>query len=247
MLDVIITSTCRKTIEITLKSFMKNVYCSGGFRFIVNVDVRNSSYQDRLVNFLCSQGINHVRINPVLKGRLGSHMDAINYLAGAIESPYYFHLEDDWVFLCKIDLDPILNLMGVRSNVHHIRFNKERTREATWLYHLSDIDAPEYQKASRNVNMGGLGLVETCVWSFNPSLGRTETLKKLTPLHGGGNPEKQLCSKYDQLCLGGDYGTYIYGNIGDPAMVKDIGRDPFREYYRGLKRKIFAIFGVYKA
>jgi hypothetical protein len=46
----------------------------------------------------------HINNNPVANWH-DAHAKAINFLFKQIETPYYFHLEDDWEFMKHIDLD----------------------------------------------------------------------------------------------------------------------------------------------
>lgn len=234
MLDVIITSTCRKTIENTLESFIRNVSCFDDFRFIVNVDVRNPKYLDRLNRFLDQKGIRDVRINPYPAEMPRAHAEALNYLFGRIESPYYFHLEDDWVFLKRIDIDPLIEIMQTHD-IDQIRFNKQRTKDYAWLYHISTEDIPKYRKPNRNTVLNGMNLVQTWVWSFNPSIGRASTVQSIMPFPVSPNPEKYLCHKYDEIYS--TRGAFIWGRIGDKAAVHHIGLERWI-WLKQIRRKI---------
>jgi len=235
MLDVIITSTCRKTIENTLESFTRNVKCSDAFRYIVNVDVKNPKYLDRLNWFLAGKGIRDVRINQHPAEMPRAHAEAINYLFNRVRSPFFFHLEDDWLFLKKIDLDPMIEIMQNHDDIDQIRFNKQRTKDYAWLYHISTEDIPKYRKPNRNTVLNGMNMVQTWVWSFNPSIGRTATVQSVMPFPPFPNPEKYLCYRYDKIY--GTRGAYIWGRIGDRAAVRDIGYERLILLKR-IKRKI---------
>lgn len=235
MLDVIITSTCRKTIERTLNSFLENVYCSDKLRFLVNIDVKNPKYLPRLTNFLHNMGINEFRVNHNPKPQLIGQTEAINYLYPKVLSPYYFNLEDDWIFRKKINLDSLIALMNDHENIHHIRFNKERTKDYAWLYHLSDKDSSQYRLPNKDTVINDFNLAQTHVWSFNPSLVRTSILKKMLPVPTDANSEKYLCHKYDEIFRSS--GAYILGKIGDSPIVSDIGRNKIIVYLKRLKRK----------
>ena len=236
MLDVIVTSTCRRTIERTLPSFLEKVSCSEGFRFIVNVDVKHKRYLPRLKRYLAGSGIEDVRFNMNPHAGPRGQSEAVNYLFARIESPYCFHLEDDWIFLKEIDLDDLIQVMKKNKNIHHIRFNKMRTKDYAWLYHLSDEDSIEFRKPNHNCKIDGIDLVRTHVWSFNPSIARTSVVKSLVPVPLDTSCEKYFCNRYDHMFI--EKGTYIWGRIGDEAAVRDIGRNRLIGYLKLLKKRI---------
>lgn len=239
MLDVIITSTCRRTIERTLNGFLENVSCSYKFRFLVNIDVKFPKYLPRLTKFLQQNGINDFRVNWHPKDRFAGQTEAINYLYPKITSPYYFNLEDDWIFLKKINLDSLISLMNDQENVHHIRFNKERTKKYARLYHLSDQDLPQYRLPNKDTVINSTNLVQTHVWSFNPSLVRTSIMTKMLPIPIDSHSEQYLCHKYEEIFSSS--GAFILGKIGDSPIVSDIGRNKIKVYLRRLKHKILRL------
>lgn len=233
-IDVIITSVCRNTLKRTLESFTDMVRYSGSFNFLVNIDVFDDRYLPQIMQYLQSFGIRNINISRPLKRGHQAHAKAINYLFAAISTPYYFHLEDDWIFLQKIDLDAIVDLMELHPLLHHIRFNKEKTKNASWLYHIYDEDNTQNRVINEETIVDLIPLTKVPVWSFNPSLGRSAIVKSLLPLSPDLNPEKSVCFKYDDLYYK-NKGTYIYGHIGDKPMVKDIGRNKLIETLRIFK------------
>jgi hypothetical protein len=236
MIDVIITSTCRKTIKQTLSSFLEHVICSEKFHFIVNVDVKNLFYLPYLKSYLDKMQITDININLHPGSKNTAHGNAINYLFNQLKSPYYFHLEDDWIFLKKIHLDPLLVLMEKNDFIHHIRFNKDRIKDYAWLYHLSPTDTPPFRKMQENVLFNDIPLVKTYVWSFNPSIARTATIKQMLPICVDSNCEKDVCSQFDHLFSSN--GAYIWGRIGDEAAIQDIGRNTLLHRLRRIKQSI---------
>jgi len=225
-----------------LESFIRNVKCSDMFRYIVNVDVRNPKYLDRLNRFLDRKGIQDLRINPYPAEMPRAHAETINYLFSRIESPHYFHLEDDWIFLERIDIDPLIELMQTHNQIDYIRFNKQRTRENAWLYHISHQDIPKYQKMNRDLVINGINLVQTWVWAFNPSIARTSTVRSIIPIPPTASPEKYLCHMYDKNF--NTRGAFIWGRIGDKAVVRHIGYARWI-WLKRIKRKIMKSFGIY--
>lgn len=236
MLDVIITSTCRKTIVPTLKSFHKHVSYRGEFRFIVNIDVKFPGYLAALKSFLKSMGIRDISINLCPKAWPDGLTEATNYLYSKIESKYYFNLQDDWIFLKGFDMNCLIDLMNRREDIQHIRLSKQRIQDVAWLYHISNENIPEFHKRKKNVTVDGINLVQTHTWSFNPSLSRTSVAKKIIPVPANTRAETYFCHKIDEMF---EYPvTYILGQIGDKPMIRDIGRNKVIEFLRSVKKQV---------
>jgi len=233
MLDVIMSSSCRSTIIRTLESFLKNVSYSGGYNFIVNIDVLNPGYLPVLMSYLKKRGIKNIRINTDLRKFDSAFTKVVTYLYGQVKTPFFFHLEDDWVFLKKIRLDPLVQLMENHSFIDHIRFSKERIKKKAWMYHLSDKVSDEYLVPNKQMEIDGISLVQTPTWSTNPSLVRSKVVKEFTSIPENMKLEKYICNNYPRMFP--YQGTYIYGKVGDPRLVLDIGRNRIRERLRKIK------------
>lgn len=238
-MDIIITSICRKTIEKCLQSFLNNVKYSGKFRFLVNIDVKNPSYLPRLMTFLEKHSIKNISINMEPKEKPQGLTDTINTIYSKIKSKYYFNLEDDWIFMEKIDLDSLTAIMNKKPEIDHIRLNKNVIEQDTWLYHLSDKKS-KLKKRNYKFVVDGIDLVKIFTWSFNPSLCRTETIKRLLPVPNNVRAETYFCRKYEELFS--SRGAYFLGNVGDNARIKDIGRNIYRESIKVCKNKIINKF-----
>jgi len=240
-MDVVITSTCRKTLEKTVESFLDKLHVSEEFNFIVNVDVKNPRYLPTLEKYFEKKNINDVHINPHPALAPKGQADAVNYLYTKLKSPYYFNLEDDWIFLKTVNLDELIEVMEKNKNIDIIKFNRMRIPEKSWLYHLSPSSAP-LTGINSNQSIGNLNLVKTHNWSFNPSLVRTATIKKMLPveltdsnkLSPLSNAEKYFCHTYDHMFS--KRGAFFLGCIGDPPIIRDIGRNKWKIYRRRMKR-----------
>ena len=239
MIDVIITSTCRPTLAKCLASFRTMVACTEGFRFLVNIDVRDETNLPQTLNTLKLHGISDIRITRHPAPSPNGHVDAINYLYEKVEERYYFSLEDDWIFLRTIDLDGYIALMDSTPVVDHVRFSKERIKGYSWLYYLSVEDQPEFRRPNTDVVLGTVPLVKTHTLSFNPSLNRSLTVQSLLPVPQDVNPEQHLCAEYAKQYAA--RGAYIAGHIDEEPWVKDIGRNPVREAMRKFKQRVRAV------
>lgn len=221
-MDVIVTSICRKQFEATYASFMKNVRHDEGFRFIIHIDVleKNRHYLPRLLEFLKHNRINDVSINT----ENHSFANAVNYLFKRLRSEYYFHLEDDWVFLKPIvDLNTIIKVMKNNRNIHNIVFGKERIKKPNRKMKKSLAKKNElYLVPGEQINIDGIDLIESNIWSLNPHVARTSIVKQFVDIPEDINPEDFLFKKYHNMFS--SPGLYIYGKYGDPPYVRDIGR-----------------------
>lgn len=221
MIDVIVTSTCRRQFEATYASFMKNVKCGQGFRFIIHIDVleKNKHYLPKLLEFLRRSGIGDININT------GNHSfsGAVNYLFKKLQSEHYFHLEDDWLFLKPIDLNAVMEVMKNNKNIHSIRFSKEQIKKPDRRIKKSLARKNElYLLPGREVNIGGIDLIETNIWSLNPHVARTSIVKQFLDIPEGINPEEFLSKRY--FSVFDSPGLYTYGKYGDSPYVRDVGR-----------------------
>ena len=221
MIDVIVTSTCRRQFETTYASFIKNVKYDQGFRFIINIDVleKNKHYLPRLLEFLRRSGISDVNINT------GKHSfaGAVNYLFKKLRSEYYFHLEDDWLFLKPIDLNAVVEVMKNNKNIHSIRFSKEQIKKPDHKMEKSLAKSNElYLLPGKEINIDGIKFVETSIWSLNPHIARTSVIKQFLDIPVDINPEEFLSKRY--FSVFSPPGLYIYGKYGDFPYVRDIGR-----------------------
>lgn len=221
MIDVIVTSTCRKQFETTYASFMKNVRYDKGFRFIIHIDVleKNKRYLPRLLEFLKYNNIKDVRVNT---GN-NTFANAINHLFKKLQSEYYFHLEDDWIFLKPIDLNAIIQVMKDNEGIHGIRFSKEDIKRPGNRMKKNLAGRNElYLLPGEEIHIDGLDLIKSNMWSLNPHVGRTSVVKQFADIPLDINPESFLSKWYFEKFS--QPGLYIYGKYGYPAYVSDIGR-----------------------
>lgn len=217
---------------------MEKIKYTGKLRFIIHIDVKNLRSLPVIQDFfnnIALNGINvdvHVNMHP-LNDSYEAHTKAINFLYKKIETPYYFHLEDDWEFLKYIDLDVLLKLMEKYTNIDQIRLSKETIKEKAWLYHLSEKISEEFLVPNVGVTIENVPLVQTPLWAFSPHLGRSSVVKNFMDIPSGWNPEKYICHKYPLLEKKGR--IYIYGKIGESRYVQDLGINRVRVNIRKYK------------
>jgi hypothetical protein len=79
-----------------------------------------------------------------------------------------------------------------------------------------------YLLPGKEVNIDGINLIESNIWSLNPHIARASIAKQFLHIPEGVNPEEFLCKRYFKALSSS--GLYIYGRYGDSPYVRDIGR-----------------------
>lgn len=219
VLNVIVTSSGRKTIFPTMESFLSKVKYSGKFRFLVNVDLCNTKHLNDIRSLFRPLNVQVFNVNYTPKGFTRS----LDYLIRRVETPFYFHLEDDWLFLKDLDLDPLLGVFQEFKHVNHLCFSKKKILGYNELYYLRKlkfipVDCDFFK--TRNATLGNIDVVETMNYSANPNISRTSHFQRLWRVHSL-NLEQQFALQ--NFLLGGRRGYYILGRIGDEPTVEHIG------------------------
>jgi len=167
-LDVIITASGRDTIFRTIESFLTNVKYAGEFRFIINIDVCRKGSLTQIIKYVKNLNLKYFNVNYQPKG----FTNALSSTLKQIESTFYFHLEDDWVFLKEIQLDPLIELLQKNNNVNHVRFSKRKIRDYNELFYCPPLRGI-YRPKKKNIVIDGIQLVNCIAYSANPNISRT--------------------------------------------------------------------------
>ncbi len=191
---------------------------SGDFRFIINIDCCHEENLEAIIGYVKTLNIKTLNINYQPKGFTRALAFAINQ----VETPFYFHLEDDWLFLKEIELDRYIQLMNYHLSINHIVFSKKTILYYNELFYLRKLKVPvNFDKfRTENVTIDGVDLVKSITYSANPNISRTSHFKKLWYVNFL-NIEQQFALQ--NFFLGNRRGYYILGKIGDPAIVEHIG------------------------
>ena len=129
------------------------------------------------------------------------------------------------------------NGTGIADKYHyidHVRFSRQKIMEKSFLYYLSDEVSEKFLKKNIEVVIDNIPLVQVPAWSFNPHIGRSSVIKNFANMQISENPEKYICLKYREVSEQGK--IYVYGKIGDGAIVKDLGRNRIRQKIRNIKK-----------
>lgn len=156
-----------------------------------------------------------------------------------IDTPYFVFLEHDWLFLEEIDLNRLAEILDENKYINYIKFNKRKNALAGW-----DIKLEEEARAP-------IPLTKCWIISNNPHIARTSVAKsKWLPLidsprnrwakpygdHAGAfGVEDPLTHaiKEDVKKMGFAkahtlWGTYIYGPLNYPPVIKHIDGKAFK-------------------
>lgn len=219
ILDVVVTSSGRDTIFPTIESFLANVQYSGEFRFIVNVDLCQTKHLSDIRALFKNLNVKCFNVNHKPRGFTKS----VAFVLSRIETPLYFHLEDDWIFLKRLNIDPLLSLFKKFYSLNHICFSKKKILYYNELFYLRKFKfiPVDYDKfKTENVILDDISLVKTITYSTNPNISRTNHFKKLWHVDFL-NIEQQFALQ--NFLLGNRRGYYILGQIGDGSTVQHIG------------------------
>jgi len=163
-------------------------------------------------------------------------IDTVKHALEDITTPYLMFLEHDWVFLEKdsIDFESILHAFKKYSFINSVYFNKDDNimRGCEICRDVDDITTP-FEREDRVKEMN---LVTTCRWSNNPAIHRTSKFREwyknyLESVHnnvGHGCHDvedvmittyRSIIAKSKWIDVRDNWGTYLYGNIGEGPYV----------------------------
>lgn len=181
----------------------------------------------------------------------GGLISSIDNVLDRIKTPYFIFLEHDWVFLKKdsIDFQSILNSFNNNDFVHAVWLSKDdNTFRGFEITDDFDGSTTPFEIESR---VSECNLVTTCRWSNNPAIFRLSKFKEwfnniIKNEHmgkvnqGSHNVEETIIPYYREQIrkfgwynIRNDWGTYLYGNIGDGPYV---GHTDASKRYQGTSR-----------
>ncbi len=141
-LDVCIIATVRpEVLQMTLRSFTKNLLNQFDCRAIINVDpagdIENHSQTD-VVN-LCRENFDEVIYRTP---ETPSFAGAVQWVWQQVQTEFFFHLEDDWILRRKLDQNKLLSLFEdpavVATKLN--KFNRKRMQQRINAGHVTRIN-----------------------------------------------------------------------------------------------------------
>lgn len=188
----------------------------------------------------------------------GGLISTIDNILNRIKTPYFLFLEHDWVFLNKdsVNFESLINSFDNNDFVHAVWLSKDdnsfRGFEIT-----DDFDGSTTPFELEN-RVSECNLVTTCRWSNNPAVFRLSKFKEwfetiIKNEHVGNvnqgphNVEETIIPYYREQIkkfgwynIRNEWGTYLYGNIGDGPYV---GHTDASKRYQGQNKSTPEING----
>lgn len=235
-LDVVIVASSRLTqLKYTIDKFLKFAHFYGDFRFILHEDFVFPKESEKVIIWAEAQKdiFNKKDIhwhNPPI-----GLIDVTSYVLKLVETPFFFNLQDDWVFERPIEVDRILRLMEKINDLNLIVFAKHKIPKVKSGVKLHEFTFPKVDK--------GIVLTQYYTWSFIPAIWRTnfsrpiclramKTNKKRTAPARMTNTVRPAKMKYDVDYLRKHMGAFFYGGHGEWRWVRHIGEDARMEEWR---------------
>lgn len=196
ILEITTTATLRpELLEITLRSFYNRLFFKfERTRLFINIDPIGGSQN-------CYESMLHISkqyCDEVIENtpETASFSKSAQWAWSQVSEPFFLHLEDDWLLKKNIDPNIILNGFSKEKKLASIRLNREQNSDSINHHEIS----------------------------LNPNFIRTSYIKKaLAKYNNRLDPEKQFY--IDPLLSDLSNWTHIlYGEPGESAYVKDIGR-----------------------
>jgi len=163
-------------------------------------------------------------------------IDTVKTMLQDITTPYFMFLEHDWVFLRKdnINFRSILKAFDKYDFIHSVYLNKDDNNLRGFEICQDKTGATSPFQLEDRVKE--INLITTCRWSNNPCIHRTSKYKEwyttyLDSVHnnvGHGQHDveevmipayRDVISKSNWIDIRDNWGTYLYGNIGEGPYV----------------------------
>lgn len=167
----------------------------------------------------------------------GGLISSIDNLLPIISTEYFLFLEHDWVFLDKqnINFESLLKTFNKYDFINTVWFSKDDNvmRGFEIATDIDNITTP-FEKEER---VADIDLVTTCRWSNNPAIFRTSKMREWyyniikndfvgVSHQSSHNVEETMIPHFRQIIsenkwedIRDDWGTFLYGNIGEGPYV----------------------------
>jgi len=190
-IDITMTSVLRpEIVRGTLKSFFKSMFYKNPdrYRLIVNIDpLGNGKATANDVLEVCKNHFKKVVYNI---SKEPSFPKAVRWTWDQVESPWVFHLEDDWIVHRKVDVDHMIEIMNKYKDLACLRLYKEP---------IPNVLTPRIFNTKYRYNEEGFFVADDQKKQFglNPVLIRGEFVKTgRTMMVDDKNPEKLVLGEF---------------------------------------------------
>ena len=198
-------------LKLTLESFLD---LNGTERFIFFILAQGSDPETRKVLEPYAKLFEHqwhLDLNLGCSGGYSFIMRRV--LDWGLESPYIFHLQDDWELRESLlpYLDEILALLRISPDIGYVRLRTVKSRVAKT--NRVTQQRIVYRKRSPNVYVGNAH------FSLNPSIARNSTIEQMLPIR----KELDAMHKYDKLnLLTGQLDAKCFVHIGSKRAMTTV-------------------------
>lgn len=149
-------------------------------------------------------------------------LDKKGYLTGnlknafqVVDSKYVLIVQHDFPFIKEVNLINVIHDMDNNPSLKHIRFNK-RINHKIASDSLNDLFGLEVTGLHHTYT-------RTPSWSDNNHICLASYYRDIVFKHGGERfPEKSLIAKSTDESIHNFYGTYLYGQVGQNAVIYHI-------------------------
>ena len=217
MIDITMTATLRPAIvSQTLESFCRNIFRDrNNYRLIINIDPIGEKVESTKVLEVCRKYFENIVFNIP---ETPSFPAAVIWCWDKAESDFVFHLEDDWLSVCKIDIHDMIRILKSNDSLACLRLSKYNIPK----HETVKLFATHYTYTGDNCFITSTNNQ----FALNPSLIKKKFVKEAIPIMTTySNPEKQFRpSKHEKMNNLIDKWEYaIYGVPGGRATVLDNG------------------------
>ena len=218
-IDITMTAVLRPIVLSNTLTSLKENLCKeeeSRYRLIINVDPVGEDVDPMRVIKTAKKNFSNVIYNIPEKP---SFPNAVRWVWSQADASYIFHVEDDWKFNFKIDIDDMIRILNDNKTLSSLRLNKYKTPKGKSISLFSCKWV--YQK-------GGFYIASDWKKQFglNPILIKKEFIAQALPkMRDDVNPEKQF--RYSQKYMRDIIRKWKYGIYGKPGQgpaVTDIGR-----------------------
>jgi len=235
-MDILVIASSRlEQLKYTIDHFLKFAHFYGDYRFILHEDFVIPKESEKVIKWAENQKDifkpeNIHYHNPPL-GLIGT----TSYTLNLVKTPFFFNLQDDWIFERPIEIDRILRLMENVDDINLIVFAKHRIPKYKSNIKLTEFKFPEIDS--------GITLSQYSTWSFIPAIWRSSfsipiCLKAMKNKNKRTAPARMTNTirtpdkKKDVEYLRKNMGAYFYGGHGEYRWVRHIGENARMEEWR---------------
>ena len=225
-IDITMTATLRpeiflETIHGIQKCIIGKKHNNGRYRLILNIDQIGEKIPPKEMIRIAKKHFKNVVYNI---SKTPSFCSAVKWVWSQATADYIFHIEDDWKFLKKIDVDDMIRILQKYEKLSSLRLYKHNTPNINRLKTFAcvwDYNTDGFYMARNWRRQFGL----------NPILIKKEFIDMALPkMVDNTNPEKQF--RYSQKYMVDVIKQWKYGlycKPGDKRTVDDNGRNWIRQ------------------